>query len=143
MTQVWFMAQTGIFPLCHCVQSGSGVHPASFPMGTRCSFPGDKVAGAWNWPLTTYSTKDKNAWSYNSTPSIHLHCVVISSCLHGVMLKHRDNFTFITIISDLLWPPTQPLIQCVPWVSPQGVKCDAVHIHLIKLCRAISHIIVK
>jgi hypothetical protein len=28
------------------VQSGSGAHPASSPMGTRGSFPGGKAAGA-------------------------------------------------------------------------------------------------
>jgi hypothetical protein len=30
----------------HRVQNGSGVHPASYPMGTRGSFPGGKDAGA-------------------------------------------------------------------------------------------------
>jgi hypothetical protein len=35
------------------VQNCSGAHPASYPMGTRGSFLGGKVAGAWNWPLTS------------------------------------------------------------------------------------------
>jgi len=26
---------------------------ASYPMGTRCYFPGGKAAGAWSWPLTS------------------------------------------------------------------------------------------
>jgi len=30
--------------LHHCVQIGSGAHPASYPMGTRSSFPGGKTA---------------------------------------------------------------------------------------------------
>jgi hypothetical protein len=34
------------FSLHHCVQNGSGAHPASYPMGTRVSFPGGKAAGA-------------------------------------------------------------------------------------------------
>jgi hypothetical protein len=38
--------------LLHSVQTGSEAHPASYPMGTGRSSPGDKVAGAWNWPLT-------------------------------------------------------------------------------------------
>jgi len=25
--------------------------PASYPMGTRGSFPGSKAVGAWSWPL--------------------------------------------------------------------------------------------
>jgi hypothetical protein len=33
------------------VQNGSGVHPASYPMGTGVSFPWGKAAGAWSWPL--------------------------------------------------------------------------------------------
>jgi hypothetical protein len=34
----------GNFSLQHCVQTGSGVHPISYPMGTRGSFSGDKAA---------------------------------------------------------------------------------------------------
>jgi hypothetical protein len=30
----------------HRVQNGSGAHPASYPMGSRGSFPGGKAAGA-------------------------------------------------------------------------------------------------
>jgi hypothetical protein len=37
----------------NCVQNGSGAHPASYPMGTRGSFPGGKAVGAWRWPLTS------------------------------------------------------------------------------------------
>jgi len=33
------------------VQTGSGAHPASYPVGTGCFFPGGKAAGAWSWPL--------------------------------------------------------------------------------------------
>jgi hypothetical protein len=32
--------------LHHRVQTGSGVHPPSYPVGTRGSFPGGKAAGA-------------------------------------------------------------------------------------------------
>jgi hypothetical protein len=34
------------FSLPHSVQTGSGIHPASYPMGTGGSFPGGKAAGA-------------------------------------------------------------------------------------------------
>jgi hypothetical protein len=40
-----FPAGAGNFSLYHSIQNGSGVHPASYPMGTRGSFLGDKVAG--------------------------------------------------------------------------------------------------
>jgi hypothetical protein len=32
------------FSLCHCIQTGSGAHQVSCPMGTVASFPGGKVA---------------------------------------------------------------------------------------------------
>jgi hypothetical protein len=31
------------FPSSPCVQTGSGVHPASYPIGTGGSFPGSKA----------------------------------------------------------------------------------------------------
>jgi hypothetical protein len=41
------------FSLYHCFQTGSGAHPASYPMNTRGSSPDDKAAWAWRWPLTS------------------------------------------------------------------------------------------
>jgi hypothetical protein len=45
-TQNVVMAGAGNFFLHYRVQNGSGAHPASYPMVTRGSFPGDKAAGA-------------------------------------------------------------------------------------------------
>jgi hypothetical protein len=45
-TGVRVPAGTGNFSLHHRVQTGSGAHPASYPVGTRCCFPGGKAAGA-------------------------------------------------------------------------------------------------
>jgi hypothetical protein len=45
-SRVRFPARAGSFSLHHRVQTGSGAHPASYPMGTRGSFPGGKAAGA-------------------------------------------------------------------------------------------------
>jgi hypothetical protein len=45
-SRVLFPTGAGNFSLHHRVQTGSGAHPASYPMGTRVSFPGGKVAGA-------------------------------------------------------------------------------------------------
>jgi hypothetical protein len=42
---VRFPAGAGNFSLHHRVQNGSGTHPASYPMGTRGSFPGGKAGG--------------------------------------------------------------------------------------------------
>jgi hypothetical protein len=41
-----FPEGAGNFSLHHRVQNGSGVHSASYPMGTRGSFPGGKAAGS-------------------------------------------------------------------------------------------------
>jgi hypothetical protein len=45
-SRVRFPAGAGNVSLHHRVQTGSGAHPASCPMGTRCSFPRGKAAGA-------------------------------------------------------------------------------------------------
>jgi hypothetical protein len=44
-SRVRFLAGTGKFSLHHRVQNSSGAYPASYPMGTRGSFPGGKAAG--------------------------------------------------------------------------------------------------
>jgi hypothetical protein len=45
-TRVRFPVGAGNFSLHHRVQNGPGTHPASYPMGTRGSFPGGKAAEA-------------------------------------------------------------------------------------------------
>jgi hypothetical protein len=52
-SRVRFPAEVGNFSLHHCVQNGSGAHPASYPMDTRGSFRGSKAARSWSWPLTS------------------------------------------------------------------------------------------
>jgi hypothetical protein len=52
-SRVRFPTGAGNFSFHHCVQNCSGAHPASYPMGTRDSFPVGKAAGAWRWPLTS------------------------------------------------------------------------------------------
>jgi hypothetical protein len=44
--RIRFPVGVGNFSLRHRVQTGSGAHPASYPMGTRGSFPGAKATGA-------------------------------------------------------------------------------------------------
>jgi hypothetical protein len=41
-----FPSGAGNFSLHHRVQNGFGVHTDRYPMGTRGSFPGDKMTGA-------------------------------------------------------------------------------------------------
>jgi hypothetical protein len=46
MIGVRFPAGAGNFSLLHSVQTGSGVHPASYPMSTGGSLPRGKAAGS-------------------------------------------------------------------------------------------------
>jgi hypothetical protein len=61
----WYSAGLGVgnFPLHHHIQACSGSHPASYPVGTRGSFPGGEADH-----LPPSSAEVKNAWSYTSTP---------------------------------------------------------------------------
>jgi hypothetical protein len=69
-----FLQGQGLFSLHHCcVQTGSGAHPASYPMATGGSFPGLKRLGR----------------EADRSPQY----VFVSWCLD----KHRDNFTFTTL----------------------------------------------
>jgi hypothetical protein len=45
MIGVRFPAGAGSFSLRHHVQTDSGAHPASYPIGTRSSFLGCRAAG--------------------------------------------------------------------------------------------------
>jgi hypothetical protein len=59
-----------------CVQTGSGAHPASYPMGTGGSFPGVKRGRGVT--LTTHPhlvPRLRMSRSYTSSPPV---------CLHGV-----------------------------------------------------------
>jgi hypothetical protein len=77
----------GNFSLHHRVQNGCGAYLASYPMGTRGSFPGGKAAGAWSWPLTSIYCQGQEC------VELYLHSPITPSW-HAVQLKHRDNFTF-------------------------------------------------
>jgi hypothetical protein len=68
-----------------------GAHPASYPMGNRDSFPGDKAAGAWSWSLTSIQCWGQECVQLYSTPRIR-----VAWCL----VKHRDNFKFTSLYSS-------------------------------------------
>jgi hypothetical protein len=72
-SRVRFPAGAGNFYLHHRLQNGSGAQPASYPIGTRGSFPGGKAVHS-----PPSSAEVKNAWSYTSTLPIGLPGVVLS-----------------------------------------------------------------
>jgi hypothetical protein len=81
------------FSLHHRVHTGSGAHPVSYPMGTKGSFPGDKEAGAWSWPLTSIQCRGQEC------VEIYLHSPNTPPC-RGAQLKHRNKFTFTFKVSE-------------------------------------------
>jgi hypothetical protein len=83
---VRFPAGAGNFSL-HRVQTGSGAHPASYPMGNRGFFLGVKRPGR-----ETYHSPPSSA-EVKECVELYLHSPSTPSWL-GAQLKHRDNFTF-------------------------------------------------
>jgi hypothetical protein len=69
--------------LLHRVQIASGVHTASYPMGTGDSFPGVKRPGKQADHSPAFSAEIKNGGAIPSLPVR----------LHGVALEHTDNFS--------------------------------------------------
>jgi hypothetical protein len=56
------------FSLLHVVQTGSGVHPTSYTMGTGGSFPGVKLPEREADHSPPTSAGVKKIWIYTSTP---------------------------------------------------------------------------
>jgi hypothetical protein len=75
------MIKVGNFSLYYRVQTDSGAHPASYPMGTRSSFPEGEADHS-----PPSNAEVKNEWSYTSTPK--------NSSWRGAWLKHKEDFTF-------------------------------------------------
>jgi hypothetical protein len=79
---------TGNFSLRHRLQTDSGAHSASYPVGTTCSFPGVKWPGLEADHSPPSNAEVKNERSYTSSPPPRL---------YGVVLKHRNNFTVTSL----------------------------------------------
>jgi hypothetical protein len=60
------------------VSMGVVRHPASYPMGTRGSFPGGKAAGSWSWPLTSIYCRGQECLELYLHSLIRPHDVVLS-----------------------------------------------------------------
>jgi hypothetical protein len=56
------------FSLLYIVCTGSGAHPASYPMGTGGSFPEGKAQGREADHSPPASAEFKEMWIYTSTP---------------------------------------------------------------------------
>jgi hypothetical protein len=128
---VRFPAEAGNFSLHHRVQNGSGVHPASYPMGTRGSFPGVKRPGRESDHSPPSSAEVKEL------VELYLHSPNTPSW-RGAQLKHRDNFTFtfiglcVTVETILLL--TEVINNRDTTMNTRAMKLTA-HLHLERRLR--------
>jgi len=68
-------------------QTGSGTHPASYPVGTRGTLSLEVKRSGCESDYSPPSSADfKNAWSYTSTPPTRLHNVVLSQSTRTTLL---------------------------------------------------------
>jgi hypothetical protein len=77
------------------VQSGSEVHPTSYPMGTGGSFPGGEAAGAWSWLLSSsWCRGQENVDLYINSPYTFIAWCLIRRA-HGQLYLYLclPNFT--------------------------------------------------
>jgi len=75
----------------HYVQNSTGAYPAS--RYQRVFLGGGMNGQEWSWPLTSYSTKVKNAWSFTSMFSIDFHSVVLRTGVTSYLLASTDIIT--------------------------------------------------
>jgi hypothetical protein len=86
----------------HSVQTGSGIHPTSYPLDTGGYFPGSKMAGAWSWPhhstyyvtikqnhhhnlITGWTTTSKILWNHTA------YCLLLAAFLLSLLIDPADG----------------------------------------------------
>jgi hypothetical protein len=83
----WFLTGAKDFSDLHSIQTGSGAHPASYPVGTRGLIPqGVEQMECEPDHSPPSSTKVRNWWSYTFTPPY----IFLVWCL----IKPKNNLTF-------------------------------------------------
>jgi len=82
-------SKEGIIFLFTSVHTGSGAHPASYPMGIGCSLPVIKRPGREADHSAQSSGRVKNVWSYTSTQPYVIKGYVL---MVQYLVKHRHNF---------------------------------------------------
>jgi hypothetical protein len=100
MAAVWFPEVARYFSLLHSIQTSSGAHLVSYPLGTWGSFPGGEATASEAYDSPPCSNRVKSGGA-------------MFPCHGAWLIKHRDNFTFtshscvITAASDegrdILW----------------------------------------
>jgi hypothetical protein len=98
--------------LLHVVNTNSGVHPASYPIGTGCSFPGKKSSQDVNHLQLVLRSRKRG--SINQSP-IHLHGVVLKWLSTGtsVLYLTYDDSSFI----GYTYIPSKISLSCLKVIS--------------------------
>jgi hypothetical protein len=115
-SEVRFSAGVGNFSFHNRVQTGSGVHPAPYPVGTDAASLVVKRPVHETDHSPPSSAEVKNAWSCTSASQY----AFLSWC--PVKKKHRDKFTFTFCLMSS-WSGTYLrrgitlLTPCVNWVA--------------------------
>lgn len=84
------------------MQTRLGAHLISYSVGTRCSFPGDRMVGAWSLLLTSLWVRDQGRFELHFFFSVRLHCLhrkkfYRACCCH---------FTHACVVTHAgIWPP--------------------------------------
>jgi hypothetical protein len=125
MTRVWFLAGQD-FSVHHSIQTSSGAHPASYPVGTRVLSVGVQWPGYEANHSLPSSAEVKNAWSYISMPlyvcmvwylvkqqgQFHLYLSISTVAVYGgVEVNHLISLTLVldgkkTLNKESLWTYT-------------------------------------
>jgi len=98
MIGVPFPSGAGNFYLHHHVQTGSGAHPASHPMGTMGSFPGGVKRPGREADHTAINCRDQECVELYFHSPIRIHGAVLRVEAQG-QLYFLLSFTFMTPFS--------------------------------------------
>jgi hypothetical protein len=93
-SRIRFPAGAGKFSPHHRAQNSSGAHPASYPMCTRCSFPGVKRPGRESDHSPSSSAEVKEC------VELYLHSYNTPSC-RGAQLKKKSTGTTLPYVCTL------------------------------------------
>jgi hypothetical protein len=99
MSGGWSPDRDENFSLHYRVQTGSGAHPASYPVGTRGPFLGIKAVGREADHSPPSSAEVKNAWNSITTPPIRLlyHHSPNTPPRRGAELKKKEAHGNLTL----------------------------------------------
>jgi hypothetical protein len=118
-----------------CAQTGSGVHPASYPIGTTGSFSRPWCEADHSPPC---SAKFMNVWNCNSSsPYVFIASCLIkySICLHGLVLIKAHGQLNLYLRLNRVWENAfRAHFKVVSWHQPGGTEEYHSDCNQVSLC---------